>query len=147
MLDQIQNDLKQAQLSRNEAATSTLRLLLSEIKNLQIQKGDDFKDEDVLFVIRKEIKKRQEAADSFSQVGRFDVAEKERSEKVILEKYLPTQLSDEELTKIVEHTINEVSASSISDMGRVISQVMAKVGQGADGGRVSGLIKQKLQAF
>lgn len=142
--DKIAEDLKNAQLERNELAVSTLRMLLSEIKNAQIQKGADLLDPEVIFVIAKEAKKRKEAAAGFRSGGREEAAQKEEDELKILESYLPAQLSDEELTNVVEEVIKETGATSVSEMGRVMSAVMVKVSGQADGGRVAALVKERL---
>ena len=144
MVDKIQADLKQAQLSRREAEVSTLRLLLSEIKNAEIAKGGDLGDPDIISIVQKEVKKRKEAAVGFRSGGREEQALKEEAESLILEGYLPAQLQLEELTKIVESSITEVGANSVQDMGKVIGAVMAKVKGQADGGVVSALVKEKL---
>lgn len=147
MEDRIKQDLKEAMLARNELAVSTLRILISELRNATIAKGNansTLSESEVISVIQKEIKKRKEGAAGFRQGGREENAQKEESEAYALEKYLPAQLTDEELTKIVEDTINNVGASSVADMGKVIGQVMAKVGQTADGGRVSQIVKENL---
>src|SRR3989338_6228313 len=143
MLDKIQSDLKQAQLSRDEIKVSTLRLLLSEIKNAEIAKGNNLEDQDIISVIQKEAKKRKEAIVAFRAGGREESAVKEESELKVLENYLPAQISTEELTKIVEESINEQGATSIQDMGKVIGAVMGKVAGRADGGTVSALVKEK----
>src|SRR3989338_2483354 len=142
MISQIQQDLKQAQLNRDEVKVSTLRLLLSEIHNLEIQKGEIFKA-DILQVISREVKKIKEAALGFRSGGREENAKKEEAELEILEKYLPQQLSNEELTKLVEEAITEVGANSVSDIGKVIGVVMGKATGQADGGRVSEIAKEK----
>lgn len=147
MLDKIQTDLKQAQLSKDEIKVSTLRLLLSEIHNSEIQLGKEagkLSDEQLITIIQREAKKRKEAIEGFRRGGREESAQKEAAELKILENYLPVQLSDEELTKIVEDTITEVGASSMSEMGKVIGQVMSKVAGKTDGSRVSALVKEKL---
>ncbi|MBI4035847.1 GatB/YqeY domain-containing protein [Candidatus Daviesbacteria bacterium] len=144
LLDTIQSDLKEAQLGRDEIKVSTLRLLLSEIKNAEIAKGGELSDEDIVSVVQKEVKKRKEAATAFRSGGRQESAVKEESEAAILEKYLPSQLSTEELTKIVQDTINEIGATGVQDMGKVIGAVMGKVRGQADGGTVSALVKGKL---
>jgi uncharacterized protein len=145
MEDQIKEDLKKAQLERDELKVSTLRMLLSEIKYSTINKGTDTPlEEEILVVLRKELKKRSEAADSFKKGGREEQAQKEEAEAKILEGYLPDQISTEELTKIVEGAINELEAKSIADMGKVIGAVMLKVKGGADGGKVSALVRERL---
>ncbi len=145
MIDKLREDLKQAMLSHDEISVSTLRLLLSELKNAQIQKNVEvLSDSDIISVIQKEVKKRKEAAESFKQGGRTESAEKEEAELKVLEKYLPEQMSDEELTKIVEASITELGAASLSDMGKVIGSVMGKVGQSVEGARVSQMVRGKL---
>lgn len=144
IIEQIQADLKQAQLARNEVRVSTLRLLLSEIHNFKIQKGTDVSEQDIILILKREAKKRTEAAAGFRTGGREDAALKEEAELKILEEYLPKQLSNEELTKIVSDTINEVGARSIADMGKVMGAVMGKVAGRADGGTVSALVKERL---
>lgn len=144
MLDDLQNDLKQAQLDRNEVKVSTLRLLLSEIKNAEIAKGSALSDEDIISIVQREVKKRKEAAIGFRNGGREESALKEESELKILETYLPAQMSIEELTKVVDETINELGASSVTDMGKVIGSVMGKVKGKAEGSSVSALVKEKL---
>ena len=144
LIEQIQEDLKNAQLARNEIRVSTLRLLLSEIHNLAIQKGSEVSDQDVISVLQREAKKRKEAASGFRQGDREETALKEEAELKILEEYLPKQVSNEELTKIIEDTINEVGANTPSDMGKVMRAVMGKVQGRADGGTVSALVKERL---
>lgn len=147
MIDKIQNDLKSAQLAKDELKVSTLRLLISEIKNSEIAKGPadvGLSDQDIISIVQKEVKKRAEAAAGFRSGGREEQAQKEESELAVLKEYLPAQLSTEELTKIVDGVITEVGASGIQDMGRVIGLVMGKVSGQADGGRVSAIVKQKL---
>ena len=131
--DQIKQDLKQAMLERNEVAVNTLRMLISEIRNAAIAKGGELSNPDVVSVVQKELKKRKEAAASFRQGSREELAAQEEAEAQVLEEYLPAQLSDEELGKIVDEAISQTSASSMSDMGRVIGVVMSKVGQSSEG--------------
>lgn len=142
--DKIKEDLKNAQLERNEIKVSTLRLLLSALTYARVDGGSELDDEGILFVIQKEAKKRRESIESFRSGRREELAQKEETELKILEEYLPAQMSDEELTKIVEDTIKELGATSMQDMGKVIGAVMGKVKGLADGGRVSGIVKTKL---
>lgn len=144
MQDKIQQDLKSAQLSRDEVRTSTLRLLLSEINNSRIAKGADLEDSDIISVVQREVKKRKESVEAFRNGGREESAQKEEAEMKILQGYLPAQISTEELTKIVEDSITEVGATQPSDMGKVIGLVMGKVGQSADGSTVSQIVKERL---
>lgn len=145
LVNQIQRELKEAQLSRDEIKLSTLRLVLSEIKNAQINKGQqDLSEAEVTAVIQREVKKRREAAAGFRQGGREESALKEEAEQKILESYLPAQMSTEELTKIVENSITEIGAKGIQDMGKVMGVVMGKVASRTDGATVSKIVKEKL---
>jgi len=119
LTEKIQEDLRNAQLAREEVKISTLRLLLSEIHNLEIQKGGQISDQDIILVIQREVKKRTEAAAGFRQGGREESAQKEEAELKVLQTYLPAQLNNEELTKVVEESINEVGAKSLDDLGKV----------------------------
>lgn len=137
-------DLKKAMLARDEVTVSTLRLLISELKNAAIAKGGidtQLSEAEILAVVAKELKKRKEGALGFRQAGKEESAQKEELEAKVLEKYLPAQISDEELTKVIEEVITNLAASGVQDMGRVIGAVMGKVGQGADGARVAGIVK------
>ena len=144
LTNQIQENLKQAQLARDEIKVSTLRLLLSEIKNAEIQKGGELSDEDTVSIVQRGAKKRKEAASGFRSGGREEQALKEEAELKILESYLPSQLSNEELTKLVQDSITEVGANSLQDLGKVMGVVMSKVAGRAEGGTVSNLVKEKL---
>lgn len=144
ILEQLQKDLHSAQLTRDEVRVNTLRILISELKNMQIQKGTTLEQVDVQTVLKKELKKRQEAFEAFSEAGREGMAAKEALEAEIIKEYLPEQLSTEELTKIVEESIKDIGANSAKDMGRVIGMVMQKANGRADGGEVSRILKERL---
>lgn len=144
MEDRIKEDLKQAQLQKDDLKVSTLRLLLSEIHNLRIAKGDVLEDKDIILVLQREIKKRKEAALGFRAGGREDQAKKEEAETSLLQEYLPAQLSNEELTNIVDAAINELTAKSLADMGQVMGKVLSQVGQSAEVARVSEIVRSKL---
>ena len=155
LLDQIQTDLKNAQLARDETKVSTLRLLLSEIKNGEIAKGGPLSEGDMISVIQREVKRRKEAAAGFRAGGREESAVKEEQEARVLETYLPAQISTEELTKLVEDTISEAcqlalvngsAKPSLQDMGKIIGLVMGKVKGRADGSQVSSIVKERLSA-
>lgn len=146
MQDKIKTDLKNAQLSKDEIKVSTLRLLLSEVKNSEIAKGGALSDEDVLAVVTREAKKRKEAILAFRSGGREEAAIKEEQELKVLWEYLPPQMGREELGKIIEVAINEIGASSMADMGKVMGVVMGKVKGQTDGIAVSNLVREKLSA-
>lgn len=144
LIDDLQADLKSAQLGKDTVKVGTLRLLLSEGTYARISKGDELSDADWISIIQREIKKRKEAAESFKQGNRPEQAMKEEKEAQVLTAYLPEQLSDEQLSKIIEEVINKTGAASISEMGKVIGAVMPQVAGCASGARVSALVKDKL---
>ena len=151
MEEKIRQDLKAAMIAKDETTVSTLRMLISEMTYAKVAKSvESLSDEDIISVIQKEAKKRKESIDSFTSGGRPELAEKEQVELKILQKYLPEQISDEELTKVVEDSITKITLLSgesklgMSDMGKVIGMVMGQVGAKAEGARVSQLVKEKL---
>jgi uncharacterized protein len=148
ILDIIQTDLKQSQIDKDELRTNVLRMLLSEIRYAEIRQREgersELSDEEIVTVIQKEIKKRKEAADGFKQGGREESAKKEEAEAAVLVKYLPAQLTDEQLKELIDQVAIEMNASGIQDMGKVIGAVLGKVKGQADGSRVSILVKEKL---
>lgn len=144
LYDQIQSDLKTAMLARDENKVSGLRMLISAIRYSGNGRDDSFSDEEVISIIQKEVKKRKESAEAFKSGGRDDQAQKEEEEAKLLTAYLPAQLSDEDLLKIVEEVITETGATSMADMGKVIGMVVGKTKGQADGSRVSAMVKEKL---
>lgn len=142
-----QEDLKQSMLAKSELKTSVLRLLLSAINYYEIGKGGagyEATDEDVLSVIQKEAKQRRESIEQFKAGGRQDLADKETQELAILQIYLPEQMSDEEVKKLVIEAIKETEAQTVQDMGKVMGALMPKTKGKADGSLVSNLVKEAL---
>ncbi len=146
--DRINADLKLAMLARDSVKTQALQGLKAAILNEEVAKRirDTGLDEaSIEQVVVREVKKRDEAAVLFEQGGNQPSADKERSEKVILQVYLPEQLSEEAVQKIVADVIAELKPEGLKDMGRVIGAVKAKVGNTADGAVVAKLVKNSLQ--
>lgn len=141
MFEKLQEDLKQAQLARDEIKVSTLRLLISEINNAKIKKGSELSDGEIQQVISRELKKRKEASIGFRQGNREEAALKEESEAKILESYLPEQLSDEELTNLVGEI---VGAKKDLQIGQIIGMVISRAGGKVDGARVAEKVKEIL---
>lgn len=143
---QLDQDLKSAMLSGDKTLVTTLRGLKSAILYAEVEKklrDTGLSDDEIVSLFAKEAKKRQESAELFKQGGNNEKAEAELAEKAIIEKYLPAQLSDEELTKIVDEYIANLQATS-AQMGQVIGAVKNKVGANADGARVAALVKERL---
>jgi len=132
--------------AKDELKTSTLRLLLSSLKNFEIEKGLNYEatDDDVLTIVSREIKKRKEAIDSYKSANRQDAAEKEEKELKILEEYQPEQMGEEEVRKLVEEAVSQTNASTMQDMGKVMGVLMPKVKGKADGSLVSRIVKERL---
>ncbi len=144
----IEQDLKQALLAGDKARVTTLRGLKSVILDAEIAKGvraTGLDDKSIVVLLSKEAKKRQESADIYQKGGYKDRANLELAEKAIIEKYLPKQLSDAELVRVVDEVVGEANASGLQAMGQVIGRVKQKVAGQADGARIADLVKQRLE--
>lgn len=146
--DIINQDLKQAMRERQGEKLSTLRLLLAAIKDKEIflRKGEDviLSDSQIIEVVMSEIKKRKDSVSAYEAGGRQDLAEKEKREILILEKYLPPAISDEELESIVKEAIGEIGEADIKNFGKIMGKVMLKAKGRADGNRISEAVRQVL---
>jgi uncharacterized protein len=143
----IQDELKQSTLLRDALKTSVLRLLKSAITYYEIQKGGagyEATDEDVLAVIQKEAKQRKDSIEEFKKANRLELVDKETKELEMLQVYLPAQMSEEQIRKIVKQTINEIGATSVAQIGKVMGALMPKVKGKADGGLVSKIVRESL---
>ena len=144
MKEMLSSDLKQAQKSRDSLKIDTLRLLLSEIKNKEIDTRQDIEDEDILSILTTQIKKRKEAAVLYEQNGRQELHDKEMQESGILESYLPEQVGEEELRKRIQEIISEVDAQGKKDMGKVMKVVIPEFKGKADGTLIKNLVNELL---
>jgi len=144
LLEKIENDLKDALKAKDAEKVSTLRFLKSAIQNLSIEKKGKIKDEDVIGVIKKQVKQRKDSIDGFKKGGRQDLVDKETKELEILKIYLPEELKPEELLAIVKEVISETGASTQKDMGKVMKAVMERSKGKADGKTVSMLVNKEL---
>jgi uncharacterized protein YqeY len=149
MLEQkIEQDLKVALLSRDRQRVSTLRGLKAVLLNVKVDTGKretGLSDDEVLVQLGKQAKQRQESADMYVQGGDQARADAELAEKAIIEAYLPPQLSESEIIKLIDEVIAQTGASGQTAMGQVIGQVKQKVGAAADGAIIARLVKEKLQ--
>ncbi len=146
MLDQkINQDYVVAMKARDQVRSSTLNFLRAQIKNVRIEKREEtVSDADVIAVIKKQIKQRQDSIEQYAKGGRQDLADKETTELNILKEYLPKELSEEHIRAIIAETLNETQATSVKDMGKVMKGVMDKVAGNADNRLVSQLVKEAL---
>lgn len=145
---QLEQDIKAALLARDQVKATTLRGLKATLLNVKVAEGkrdSGLSDDEVITVLAKEAKKRQESADLYKQGGNQAKAEAELTEKAVIEAYLPAQLSEDEISKLIEEAIAQTGASGPQGMGQVIGQVKAKTGASADGSVIARLAKEKLQ--
>ena len=144
----IQNDLVDAMKKRDELRLSVLRMLKSAIQMAQIEKGRDLPltDDEVLVIVRRLIKQRNEAAEMYRSGGAHDRAQSELEEVKVLDSYQPEQLSDEEIVKIVTEISTQVEASGLKDMGKVMGKTVAAVKGRAEGGRIKELVLKHLSS-
>ncbi|MGH7651057.1 MAG: GatB/YqeY domain-containing protein [Gemmatimonadaceae bacterium] len=140
LLARLQGDLISARKSQDKAGTLLLSTVLSEIKNRKIELRRDPTDDDVIDVIRKSIKRRRESAEMYTKGNRKDLADNETSEAKSLEKYLPAQISDEELRKAVRAAI----AGGATQIGAVMGKVLPQFKGRADGGMINAIAREEL---
>jgi uncharacterized protein len=148
LLDRMNEDLKEAMKARDALRVSVLRMTLSEVKNARIEKGKDetLTDEEVVQVVRRAVKKREEAVEQFRPAGRADLADKEEQEAAILKGYLPQTLEGAILAAAVEVAIQESNAQSIKDLGKVMKLLMAAHPGQVDGKLAQTAIRKRLGA-
>ena len=143
---EIQEAVKIAMKSGDQVTLSTLRLLLSALHNEEIRVRKDLGVEEIQKIISTLCKQRGEAIEMFRKGGRADLAEKEEAELVVLKRYLPQPLSDEEITALIRASIDEAGAKGIGDLGKVMKVLMPKVSGRSDGKRVNEITKALLGA-
>jgi len=144
---QIDQDLKAALLGGDKVTTESLRGLKAALLSVKVEQGKrdtGLTDDEVTVILSKEAKKRQESADLFKQGGNQEKAEAELTEKALIEKYLPAQLSEEEIAKLVDEAIAATGANGPQAMGQVIGAVRAKAGASADGAVIARIAKERL---
>ena len=143
--DQIKQDMYSAMKSGDKIRTNILRILLSSLKEKQIEKKDSLNEEEYFGVIKRFVKQLKEAADAYQKAGRLELAEKETLELNILKKYLPEIFSEEQTLNLVKEVIAQTSANNLSDMGKVMSAVMQQSNGKVDGGIANRLVKELLE--
>ncbi|RLB68154.1 MAG: GatB/YqeY domain-containing protein [Deltaproteobacteria bacterium] len=142
--DDIAAAVKDAMKKREKLRLGVLRMLMSEMKNRQIESRKDLEDADILQVITRMVKQRNDSAEQFSKGGRDELAAKEKSEIEVLQTYLPKALSENELENLVKEAIAETQATSKKDMGKIMKVVMPKIAGRADGKAVNQMVARLL---
>lgn len=141
---ELEADLADAMKLRDEVRMTTLRLLKSALKNYQIELGHDLSMPEALGVLQKEAKKHQDSIEQYENAHRQDLADEEKAELEIIKNYLPEQMSEADVEKVVEEVIKSSGAQGQSDMGKVIGLVRQQTAGTADGGLIAKIAKQKL---
>lgn len=141
---QIDADLKESMLAKDQIRVDALRMLKSAIRYIEIEKKAEADDNMVIDAVAREIKKRRDAAEQFRNGGKEEMATKEEREIESLSKYLPEQLGENEIKKLIDKAVKKVGASGPSDMGKVMGALMSNVKGRADGSLVSKLVKEAL---
>jgi len=145
---QIEAELKSALKSGEKEKTGILRFLISAIKNHQIEikaKGEEYlKDEDIITVVKRQVKQRKDSIVEYEKGGRADLVEKEKAELAILENYLPMQISEEKIREVVKAKISELSITDKSGFGKLMGAVMAELKGQADGDVVKKVVEEEL---
>jgi hypothetical protein len=145
LFEQIKSDLKKAMLAKDAAATSALRMMKSAIMNAAIaQKVESLSDDDVVKTISKQLKQSQDSKDQYKSGGREDLVKKEESDIAVFERYLPKQISEEDLTKIVQEVLSSNNITSKKDFGKAIKLTQDAVKGKADNKRISQALEKSL---
>jgi uncharacterized protein len=142
--ERLVEEMKSAMKSNEKVRLSTIRMIRSSIKNKEIELRKPLDDEAIQKVIQGMVRKGEESLEQFKLGGRMDLVEKESKEIEILKSYLPQSLTQEEMIKIVDQTIQEAQATSLKDLGKVMKSVMPKLQGKADGKLINQLVKERL---
>lgn len=142
--ERLVEEMKEAMKANDKLRLSTIRMIRSSVKNKEIELRKPLDDEAVQKVIQGMVRKGEESLEQFKLGGRMDLVEKESQEIEILKSYLPQALTQEEMIKIVDETIQEVQATSLKDLGKVMKSVMPKLQGKADGKLINQLVKERL---
>jgi uncharacterized protein YqeY len=144
LIEEIEDELKDAMRARDAERRDALRLILNSLKSSRKELQRPLTEDEELLVLQRERKRRVEAAEAFRSGGREEQAAAEERELDVLEEFMPEPLSEDEIEEIVDDVIAEVGATSMADLGRVMADVMPQVAGRADGSVVSQLVREKL---
>lgn len=142
--ERLKNDMKEAMRAKQIVKRDTIRAINTMIKQIEVDERKDLNDEDIIKLLQKAVKQREESISQYKDAGRADLVEKEQGQIDIISEYLPKQLSDEELEAVVKDIIAEVGAETIKDMGKIMGPAKAKIGGSADGKRINEMVKKLL---
>ncbi|MBM4306853.1 MAG: GatB/YqeY domain-containing protein [Deltaproteobacteria bacterium] len=142
--EKLVEEMKQAMKANDKIRLSTIRMIRSSSKNKEFELRRKLEDEDIIKVIQGMVRKGEESVEQFQAGGRNDLVDKEKAEIEILKSFLPQPLSQEEMIKIIDETIQETQSSSLKDLGKVMKVVMPRLGGKADGKVINQLVKERL---
>lgn len=142
--DQLKDQQKLAMLARDKARLGAIRLLMAEIKQREVDTRVELNDEEIIAVVTKMVKQRRDSISQFEAAGRQDLADKESAEIVVLQEFLPQQLTADEIAALIEQAITESGAAVMADMGKVMAVLKPKIQGRADVGAVSAQVKTRL---
>ena len=142
--EQLKNDVKEAMRAKNILNRDTIRSITTAIKQIEVDERKELNDEEIVKIVQKQIKQREDALVFERNANREDMIKKNEKEIVILSHYLPAQLNDDELEKILQNIINQTGATSPKDMGKVMGMANKEIGQKAEGKRISTMVKKLL---
>ncbi len=145
LLSTLNADMKTAMKAKDKERLAVIRMLKASLQNEEIKVGHELNADEELTILSREMKQRRDSLAEFEKAGREDLSEKVKIEIAIVEKYLPAQLSDEEIRQIVAQAIADTNATSPSEFGKVMGAVMPKVKGKADGNQVNAIVKELLQ--
>ncbi len=146
LLETFNQDFKTAFKARDEVKVSVLRMLKTVVKNKEVELRRELEEPEVIGLVKTQVKQRKDSIEQFEKGGRDDLAAREKAELAVLEAYLPAQLPLEEVERVVGELIEELGASSVKDLGRVMKAVMGRFGGQVDGKVASDVVKRKLTA-
>jgi uncharacterized protein len=143
--ERLQNDLKDAMKNKENLKRDTIRFLMSALKQIEVDERKELSDADIVKIIQKSLKQREDSMGAFKEAGREELYEKELAEATLLKHYLPTQLSDEALRAIILKHIKAIGATSLKELGKIMPLVLAECAGVADGKRINTIAKEILE--
>lgn len=142
--EKLQLDMKNAMKNKDNITRDTIRFLMSSLKQVEVDERKELSDEDIIKIIQRSIKQREDSMTQYKDAGRDDLYEQEKAGVEILKKYLPKQLSDDELKEVISQIISKTGAASMKDMGKVMGLAIKETAGKADGKRINVIVKELL---
>ena len=143
--EQLSIDLKDAMRNKDSVKRTLLRTLMAEVRNAEIDKKSELDDAGIIGVLSKQSQQRKDSAEAFREAGRQDLVDVELAEIEIISAYLPEQLSEEDIVRLIDETIDDIKPSGPEDMGKIMGPLMPKIRGRADGKIVSGIVSSRLR--